>query len=67
MTEGAARPIRAAAPGIAWPPTILDRYMIAELVGPFSFGLSAFTLIFAATQILASAGSSPTGTPRSES
>ncbi len=53
MTEGAARPIRAAAPGIAWPPTILDRYMVAELVGPFSFGLSAFTLIFAATQILA--------------
>ena len=34
-------------------PTILDRYMIAELVGPFSFGLSAFTLIFAATTILA--------------
>jgi lipopolysaccharide export system permease protein len=34
-------------------PTILDRYMIAELVGPFAFGLSAFTLIFAATNILA--------------
>ncbi len=34
-------------------PTILDRYMIAELVGPFNFGLSAFTLIFAATNILA--------------
>ena len=33
--------------------TILDRYMIAELGGPFAFGLSAFTLIFAATQILA--------------
>ncbi len=32
---------------------ILDRYMISELGGPFSFGLSAFTLIFAATQILA--------------
>ena len=34
-------------------PTILDRYMISELVGPFTFGLSAFTLIFAATDILA--------------
>ena len=34
-------------------PTILDRYMISELVGPFNFGLSAFTLIFAATNILA--------------
>ncbi|HEV7179663.1 MAG TPA: LptF/LptG family permease [Candidatus Baltobacteraceae bacterium] len=33
-------------------PTILDRYMIAELWGPFGFGLSAFTLIFAATQVL---------------
>jgi lipopolysaccharide export system permease protein len=32
---------------------ILDRYMISELGGPFTFGLSAFTLIFAATQILA--------------
>lgn len=31
----------------------LDRYMIAELAGPCAFGLSAFTLIFAATQILA--------------
>ncbi len=34
-------------------PTILDRYMVSELVGPFSFGLSAFTLIIAATTILA--------------
>jgi lipopolysaccharide export system permease protein len=33
--------------------TILDRYMVSELGGPFAFGLSAFTLIFAATQILA--------------
>ncbi len=33
-------------------PTILDRYMISELAGPFGFGLSAFTLIFAATQLL---------------
>ncbi|MGP6157198.1 MAG: LptF/LptG family permease [Vulcanimicrobiaceae bacterium] len=33
--------------------TILDRYMIAELGGPFAFGLSAFTLIIAATNILA--------------
>ncbi|MBV8530030.1 MAG: LptF/LptG family permease [Candidatus Eremiobacteraeota bacterium] len=32
--------------------TILDRYMLAELAGPFVFGLSAFTLIFAATEIL---------------
>jgi lipopolysaccharide export system permease protein len=34
-------------------PTILDRYIISELAGPFTFGLSAFTLIFAATNILA--------------
>ncbi|HMD01894.1 MAG TPA: LptF/LptG family permease [Candidatus Baltobacteraceae bacterium] len=33
--------------------TILDRYMVAELIGPFIFGLSAFALIFAATDILA--------------
>jgi lipopolysaccharide export system permease protein len=32
--------------------TILDRYMLTELSGPFVFGLSAFTLIFAATEIL---------------
>ena len=32
--------------------TRLDRYMIAELAGPFSFGLSAFTLIFVATEII---------------
>jgi len=36
-----------------WRFTILDRYMVSELGGPFAFGLSAFTLIFAATQILA--------------
>jgi len=36
-----------------WPPTIMDRYLVAELQGPFLFGLSAFTLIFVATQILA--------------
>jgi lipopolysaccharide export system permease protein len=36
-----------------WPPTILDRYLVNELTGPFLFGLSAFTLIFVATQILA--------------
>ncbi len=50
-----ARPL--AALRTAWPtlpaPTILDRYMVAELGGPFWFGLSAFTLIFAATDILA--------------
>ncbi|HUZ50450.1 MAG TPA: LptF/LptG family permease [Candidatus Dormibacteraeota bacterium] len=34
-------------------PSILDRYLLEELAGPFGFGLSAFTLIFAATQILA--------------
>lgn len=33
--------------------SILDRYMLTELGGPFGFGLSAFTLIFAATQLLA--------------
>lgn len=32
--------------------TILDRYMLTELAGPFVFGLSAFMLIFAATEIL---------------
>ncbi len=32
---------------------ILDRYMVSELAGPFAFGLSAFALIFAATQLLA--------------
>jgi lipopolysaccharide export system permease protein len=32
--------------------SILDRYMLAELAGPFGFGLAAFTLIFAATEIL---------------
>lgn len=35
-----------------WPPAILDRYLLAELGGPFLFGLSAFTLIFAAANIL---------------
>lgn len=33
--------------------TILDRYIAGELTGPFLFGLSAFTIIFVATQILA--------------
>lgn len=33
--------------------TLLDRYLVSELTGPFLFGLSAFTLIFVATQILA--------------
>jgi lipopolysaccharide export system permease protein len=32
--------------------TILDRYMLTELAGPFAFGLFAFTLIFAATELL---------------
>jgi lipopolysaccharide export system permease protein len=32
--------------------TTLDRYLLAELSGPFGFGLAAFTLIFAATEIL---------------
>ena len=34
-------------------PRILDRYVAAELVGPFAFGLAAFTLSFAAINILA--------------
>ncbi len=34
-------------------PTILDRYLVSELAGPFAFGLSAFTLMFAATNVLA--------------
>ncbi len=34
-------------------PSILDRYMVAELSGNFAFGLSAFTLIFSAVNILA--------------
>lgn len=34
-------------------PTILDRYMFEELAGTFGFGFAAFTLIFAATQLLA--------------
>ena len=33
--------------------TIMDRYMVTELGGPFSFGFSAFTLIFTATQLIA--------------
>ncbi|HTZ53473.1 MAG TPA: LptF/LptG family permease [Candidatus Acidoferrum sp.] len=35
-----------------WGLSILDRYMLSELGGPFIFGLSAFMLIFAATQLL---------------
>jgi lipopolysaccharide export system permease protein len=35
-----------------WHVAILDRYLVAELVGPFLFGLSSFTLIFIATQII---------------
>ena len=34
-------------------PSILDRYLLAELGQTFGFGLSAFALILAATQILA--------------
>jgi lipopolysaccharide export system permease protein len=34
-------------------PRILDRYLVTELGGPFLFGLSAFALIFSATNILA--------------
>jgi lipopolysaccharide export system permease protein len=40
-------------PRAPWRPTILDRYLVSELGGPSLFGLSAFTLIFVATQILA--------------
>jgi len=39
--------------GVDFRVTILDRYLVAELIGPFLFGVSAFTLIFVATQILA--------------
>ena len=35
-----------------WRVTILDRYLVTELAGPFVFGLSTFTLIFIATQII---------------
>lgn len=45
--------MRRPAPAFALRFTILDRYMLTELAGPFVFGLSAFTLIFAAAQILA--------------
>lgn len=34
-------------------PSILDRYVLKELWGPLAFGLSAFTLILVATQLLA--------------
>jgi lipopolysaccharide export system permease protein len=33
--------------------TILDRYMLSELAGPFAFGVAAFTLLLAAGQIIA--------------
>jgi len=32
--------------------TILDRYVLAELAGPFGFGLSAFTMIIAANELV---------------
>jgi lipopolysaccharide export system permease protein len=38
---------------LSWRATILDRYLVEELGGPLLFGLSVFTLIFIATQILA--------------
>jgi lipopolysaccharide export system permease protein len=38
--------------GPGWRVKILDRYLVSELAGPFVFGLSAFTLIFIATQII---------------
>lgn len=54
MTEASPQILEHTAPRAPyWPPTILDRYLVAELQGPFLFGLSAFTLIFVATQILA--------------
>ncbi|MBD5634551.1 MAG: LptF/LptG family permease [Candidatus Eremiobacteraeota bacterium] len=55
MTGAAASPVAQARGLIAAfaRPRILDRYMIAEFVGPFAFGLSAFTLIYAATDLLA--------------
>ncbi len=32
--------------------TILDRYLLAELAGPFVFGLAAFTMMISAAQII---------------
>ena len=51
MTQ--ARALGHTRPRAPWRPTILDRYLVSELGGPSLFGLSAFTLIFVATQILA--------------
>jgi lipopolysaccharide export system permease protein len=39
--------------GVTFRVTILDRYLVAELIGPFVFGVFLFTMIFVATQILA--------------
>jgi len=39
-------------PPLSWRLKILDRYMLTELSGPFFFGLSAFTMIIAAANIL---------------
>jgi lipopolysaccharide export system permease protein len=50
MASAALREKRARA---GWHVTILDRYLVNELWGPFVFGLSVFTMIFVATQILA--------------
>jgi lipopolysaccharide export system permease protein len=41
-----------AVPRVRWRVSILDRYLVRELIGPSLFGLSAFTLIFIATQII---------------
>jgi lipopolysaccharide export system permease protein len=56
VTAFASWPTRAQARGVIEAfkrPTILDRYMISELIGPFTFGLSSYTLIYAATDLLA--------------
>lgn len=47
-SSAASEPVHVRGPA----PTTLDRYMVAELSGPFAFGLSAFMLIFVATNLL---------------
>jgi lipopolysaccharide export system permease protein len=35
-----------------WRPGIVDRYILLELLGPFAFGVAAFTAILTASQVL---------------
>ncbi|MEB3205353.1 MAG: LptF/LptG family permease [Candidatus Sericytochromatia bacterium] len=41
---------RVARPG--WRPGLIDRYLLAELMGPFLFGVAAFTCIMTASSVL---------------